>query len=411
VTARGLVREGARCREHPHRWAEAKCDRCAQPFCRECLSPTRRFEDGTRYWHCAACIRLFDEEREREARNRSLRFRAGRLIARGRRAFTLGGAAAAVLTVGTAALLLSARTFGRAQGPELPGQTATCGELTRIRSIGAIGTQGPEDTINLLTYPQRATIQVGVPGVVSTEAMVDECDTGWRSDTGIGLPLSVTLDAHKDGAYVQRVALWQEPRAPHEAWVRDFDLQFSPSEAGEDFVSVPLDRQPQLKETVEPQWFELARIAPGAIPKFFPEALPMRRMRVRVLSTYGPPGTRQAAEGVAIGEIAAYGPDLELVARNRVDPTGQEIQDAFEFLPRTISALAGRPKFVLIFNRSRSTPHIFVTTGQQENVEIEIPPGEARSVQFVAGRQGSYEFYCRVVGHPALGMVGRIEVR
>jgi plastocyanin len=136
-------------------------------------------------------------------------------------------------------------------------------------------------------------------------------------------------------------------------------------------------------------------------------------MQLRVLTTSGSPRPRSVTDGVALGEIALYGPDLELIARNVVDgSTGAEYPDAFEFLPGTISALAGRPKFVLVYNRGKSATHVFATSDQQQNGEVEIGPGEAKSIQFVAaGRPGRYEFFCKVPGHAARGLVGRIEVR
>ncbi|HET7768272.1 MAG TPA: plastocyanin/azurin family copper-binding protein, partial [Chloroflexota bacterium] len=102
-----------------------------------------------------------------------------------------------------------------------------------------------------------------------------------------------------------------------------------------------------------------------------------------------------------------------VVARNVIDiNSGAESPDLFEFVPGVINALAGRPKFVLIFNRSKSATHVFATAAQQQNGEVSVGQGEAKSIQFVAaGRPGRYEFFCKVPGHAARGMLGRIEVR
>src|SRR5688572_16033729 len=154
---RVLVRRGARCLEHPHRvldegWGweasgagvgfgaiEPKCDRCAQPFCRECLTPTERFADGTRHWFCVKCHVLFQRDVERAERERSLAYRAARAAAR-TRALLLAGAgvvALAALTAGTVVLTTRLISGGRVAQPGAQ-LAATCGELTRIRSIGAI---------------------------------------------------------------------------------------------------------------------------------------------------------------------------------------------------------------------------------------------------------------------------------
>ncbi|HEU5317708.1 MAG TPA: hypothetical protein VFX49_16470 [Chloroflexota bacterium] len=448
-----ITRLGARCQEHPHRvlaegwggrrerepWEEAppgeglgpdepKCDRCAQPFCHECLTPTERFTDGTRHWFCPRCHVLFRQEQERAARERSLAYRAARAAARTRALVTGGVAIATLIALTGAAVFVTTRLLARGQPTRAGAQlAATCGELTRIRSVGAIGTQAAEDALNVLTYPRRAAVTLDVPRPGSAadastqptrqrgapELLVDECDTGWLLSEPVQLPLTFTLTLEKAGAYAQRIALWQDPGAPRESWVRDFEVLFSPTASGEDFAPIMLDRAAQLKETVEPQWFEVSRPGPGAVPRLFPEALPAQRLRLRVLTTHSSPRPRSVADGIALGEVALYGPDLEMIVRNVVDGfSGAEYPDAFEFVPGTISALAGRPKFVLVYNRSKSATHIFATSGQQQNGEVEIPPGEARSLQFVAaGRPGRYEYFCKVPGHAARGLIGRIEVR
>ena len=81
---------------------EPKCDRCAQPFCRECLTPTERFADGTRRWFCARCHVLFRQEAERAARERSVAYRAARAAARTRALITAGVVVAALIEIGRA---------------------------------------------------------------------------------------------------------------------------------------------------------------------------------------------------------------------------------------------------------------------------------------------------------------------
>ena len=428
-----LVRRGARCQEHPHRvldegwgWAagsgvgpaEPKCDRCAQPFCRECLTPTERFADGTRHWFCAKCHVLFRRNVERSERERSLAYKAARAAARTRALVLTGIGITALVACTAGAVLLTTRLISGGRVAEPGAQlAATCGELSRIRSIGAIGTQGAEDAVNLLTYPRRAAVTLDLPplvaGAADPTALVDECDAGWRVAAPTQLPLTFTFTIDKTGAYAQRLAIWQDPSSARAAWVRDFEVLSSPSIEGEDFQPMTLDRPTQLRETVEPQWFEISRRGPGAVPTLFPEAIPIQRLRLRVLSTVGNTRLRSQVDAIALGEVALYGPDLEIIARNALDGnTGAESPDVFEFVPGVINALAGRPKFVLIFNRSKSTSHVLATSAQQQNGEVTVGPGEAKSIQFVAaGRPGRYEFFCKVPGHAARGMLGRIEVR
>lgn len=410
-----LVRQGARCQEHPHRLADQKCDRCGQPFCVECLSPSERLADGTRNWFCPRCVWLIREETERGARERSLAYRAAIVARRTRIALVSAGIAALVIGTSTAGYFLFARRFGTAAAVQaLPERAAGCGELTRIRSIGAIGTQGPEDAINVLTYPQRAAVTLlplaggAPPAAPDPAAIVDECNAGWRAGTPsaeeIQLPVTLQLDTARDATYVQRLALWQDPEAPRGAWVREFELLASSSATGEDFTPIPLDREGVLRDSGEPQWFEVTRIGPGATPQKFVDVVPVRRLRVRVLSTWAAQRRGVKVDQVALGEIAAYGPDLEVVVSDVPDSTN------FSLSPRVINAIAGQPKFVMFLNPSKST-HRFVSVGQQQNFDVTIGPGQVKSVQFVAGRSGRYEFVCKVLGHEFAVPPGTIQVR
>ena len=178
--ARLLARLGTRCQEHPHRPYEERCDRCGLPFCAECLSPSERGADGTREWFCARCLARMDEQTRRRAAEAALAYRAARAAARARSVGRALIAAAVLLTLTGAAAFAAARTFGRATDQALPERAAACGDLTRIRSIGAIGTQGAEDAVNLLTYPQRARVVSESSEAASADALVDECDAGWR---------------------------------------------------------------------------------------------------------------------------------------------------------------------------------------------------------------------------------------
>jgi hypothetical protein len=411
--AKILTRLGTRCVEHPHRPTERLCDRCGRPFCAPCLVPGPRAADGTREWCCRPC---------RAARRAESAAALAARSWRGRAAWAGRGALALVPLLAAAGAVAAALALAvRADRPGAAVPLAACGELTRIRSVGAIGTQAAEDAVNVLAYPQRAEVRLGAggagPGADGTAAaLVDECQSGWRSAGPRALPVEVVLDTRRPGSAVQRLALWQDPGAPRGAWVRDFEALASPSADGDDFQAIPLDRPGRLRETTEPQWFEVQRPAPGATGASFPDVVPLRRLRLRLLSTYGDPAggpavaTGAAPGGVALGEVAAYGPDLEVVLAHPTALGGEDL-DRFVVGPAEIRALALQPKFVLFLNRTRTSPHTLVSVGQTRNFEVTIPPGEARAVQFTAGAPGRYEFYCRVPGHDRLGLSGSIVVR
>jgi plastocyanin len=419
--AQVLSHQGSRCQEHPHRSTENRCDRCRQPFCDDCLSPGRRRTDGTRGWYCALCLaKTTDEEaaveRERTVAARVVRakrrLRISLIVASGIGIFLLSGAVMVRFFAGSSA----------AGGMLLSAETTRCGELTRIRSVGAIGTQGADDSVNILAYPQRAEVKVtavggrggpeaGLPALpaggsgAEPDSIVDECDSGWHFPDKVTLPVTLTLDTRRAGSYVQRLAFWQDPKAPKSAWVLEFEVFASTSETGSDFVPLLFDRPTRLRESTEPQWFEIMRPGPHAAAPPFPDAVPIRRLQVRILSTYGSPRLRSDAEGVSLGEVAAYGPDLELSVSDVPDTTN------FTFKPSEVRALAGQPKFVLFMNQSRTAHHL-VTVGQTRNLDLKVEPGQAVSGQFIAAaRTGRYELMCRIPGHDRLGLVGSIVVR
>jgi uncharacterized cupredoxin-like copper-binding protein len=82
----------------------------------------------------------------------------------------------------------------------------------------------------------------------------------------------------------------------------------------------------------------------------------------------------------------------------------------FRVSPIVIRALAGEPKFVMFMNTSNAT-HRFVSVGQRQNFDVTIRPREVKSVEFVAGRPGRYEFACQILGHEFSVPPGSIQVR
>lgn len=444
----------SRCNEHPHRETELRCSRCRLAYCDECLIPGERAADGTRGWFCAACTKLIAREKQDAAAARSLRGRALH-FAISARAVAMGLAAVAVFGTLVALAIRYTRPV-----PHLAG---SCGELTRIRSVGAIGVPSVNDVINQLAYPQRAEVKIAAAGTeVSGEALVDECDTGWRSPAGMALPVSVIIRPGANEIYVQRLTFWQDPSAPRETWIKDFEVLGSSSDSGDDFVPVRLDRPGQLQPTVEQQWFQvvqpapanamsLDRMAPQERVRYaqnFPDVALVRRLQIRVLTTYGSapagaavtgaasgtsgssglgaPTSRPSSAtpvsgtaasgigvsggaGVAIGEIAAYGADLEITIED--EKTDQDRTGRFFFAPREIRAISGKSMSVLFINNS-FRDHVIVSGGQDKNLEVSLITGERKSVQFIASsRPGRYELVCRIPGHALNGLTGSISVR
>jgi hypothetical protein len=308
---------------------------------------------------------------------------------------------------------------------------------------------GPQEAVNVLAYPHPAAAVAGVGATrpefptaaggaesETTQALFDECATGWRSAPEVLLPVTLAVRITQDGAFVQRLVFWQDPAAPPAAWAKDFEVLASPDAEGDDFRPVPLDRPAQLLATAEQQWFQVMRLGPpgelgperlapeerGRYGQPFPDVLPVKRLVVRVLSTHG------AGAGVALGEVGAYGPDLEVTVgpadvmaseRTTTAPSAGRFMTCggapgldLMVCPPEIKALTGRPRFVLLLNRSRTEAHTLVTVGQQQDLELRAEPGQAVWGQFVAAAvRGRYDFYCRLPGHDVRGLVGTIVVR
>ena len=415
------ARQGQRCPNHPHREPERPCDACGRRFCADCLTPTPRDRDGTR--RCAACLTAASHaERGRvdeRQRQRSSARRTRLAVAAG----ALGVFACAAL--GTAVFILAAPRLApllRSLGAGASLHEARCGELTRIRSVTAIGVQGPDDAVNVLAYPQRAPVRlVGAtspPTTPTLAALVDECDTGWHSSEVV-LPLTLEIEIDRVGSYLQRVALWQDPSAPRSAWVKDFELLLSETSDGDDFRPATLDRPAQLRDSLEAQWFQFVQRAPSGAGQGFTDPLLVRRLRLRITSTYGPSapgGTGQVAPPaqntqVALGEIAAYGSDREVLVLDvepPARPTGPYA--VFGLRPPLINALARTDTFVRFTNTSRVDHHL-VTNGLQPDLDVPLPAGETRTGLFWARQAGRVEFYCKLSTHALDGLTGIISVK
>ncbi|HEX2514781.1 MAG TPA: hypothetical protein VH257_08760 [Chloroflexota bacterium] len=447
-----FTHRGGRCLEHPHRGAWGRCSHCSQPFCESCLSAGPRAADGTRGWFCAHC----QDTLEAAARVRREARSWGARVRRYRGRALLGALGATLVAVSAGASMLLA---GRVQQPagggaggraSLPaGAAVTCGELTRIQSVATIGVPAASDAVDLLKYPFRAAVTVATGGATAGQAsnggppdsLVDDCDSGWRAPAGSAPAL--LLEPQRAGtAYIHRLALWQDPEAPRAAWVREFQVLASPTAAGDDFVPLRLDREPVLSAAPGPQWFRVVQPAPAGPASFplpaqervrygqpFPDVAPARRLLLRLVTTYGSPapgatgavaerggaagaaGTAGVgAEGAALGEVAAFGPDLEVRIGDAKD-SGDNWTGQYLFEPPELRALVGRPLALMLVNESRH-PHVFTTWRQDRNVEVRLEPGQVTTTQFVAASQaGPYHFYCAVRGHDRLGLLGTLVVR
>lgn len=438
-----LTRMGMRCQEHPHHPAHQRCNRCARTYCAECLTPTPRRADGTRDWYCSRCHVLLDELRAAGATRRSLRSRLVQLRRRAQVALMGGlaitGVVGALLGIGVVLVRVAPGVLPSSTGTRQAGYEAHCGELSRIQSVSSIGTQGPDDAVNIFAYPQRALVQVvggstgaapvlTLPGVHTQNTaatgggaaaaasdpatLVDECDTGWHLPAPVHLPITMELATHHVGSYIQRIALWQDPSAPRGAWVKDFEVLISETDTGEDFRPATLDRPAQLQDTPQSQWFQLVQRGVGApatsagAAQVFTDPILVRRLRVRLLSTYDP----AARQGIALGEVAALGSDRDVVIFDLPPPPlPLGPYPVYAVRPTAISALRGHTTFVRFTNNSFIDHHM-VASGLPE-LDLPLPAGETRIAKFTAGRSGRVPFYCKLSTHAIDGLSGTIQIK
>ncbi len=90
----------------------------------------------------------------------------------------------------------------------------------------------------------------------------------------------------------------------------------------------------------------------------------------------------------------------------------------YRFTPDTIEVVAGQPVTLTLVNEDGITPHNFTLNDPAAGlaVNIGIPAGETRTVQFTAPKAGSYPFHCDknlpfTKSHRERGMGGRLVVR
>lgn len=81
----------------------------------------------------------------------------------------------------------------------------------------------------------------------------------------------------------------------------------------------------------------------------------------------------------------------------------------FKFDPATISLVEGE-KVEITFKNQGKNPHDFIIEGTDISTKV-VSPGEEEVISFVAPKTGSYETFCNVGSHRALGMEGKVEVK
>jgi len=116
--------------------------------------------------------------------------------------------------------------------------------------------------------------------------------------------------------------------------------------------------------------------------------------------------TRSVLGMALIAALAACPFAVETAAANPVEHYNIEIGDYY-FDPSTIAAQVGSEINMTLRNLAAQL-HEFEIVGY--DIEVEIPPGETRWIEFAANKAGSFEILCAMPGHAEAGMVGRFVV-
>lgn len=80
----------------------------------------------------------------------------------------------------------------------------------------------------------------------------------------------------------------------------------------------------------------------------------------------------------------------------------------FQFVPKVLNVNQGDT--VKIVFESSGGLHDFVIDAFGVKTKV-IPTGASDTVQFVADKKGTFQFYCSVANHRAMGMVGTLVVQ
>ncbi len=251
-----------RCNLHPHRAAEAKCDRCKTGLCSECV----RTYDGMTL--CSHCV---DELEYAVASKPTLRDKLRDTMVN----FRNGAIVVAVIVLIGIGLIYAFRG--------LLSQPITPEEFARFRYAAAGSFQTPEG-IN-----QNSTV-LGAKVVLFTSdrpgfevkhtinEYIGEEYPGWRSATAT-FPQDIVVQ-HDQPSAISKVILTQQGNEPLETWVKDFEVDVSNDGPDRGFTTVGTWRLAQIK---------------GSQRFTFPSTS-SKWIRLRVLSNYGSPDYTSLSE-------------------------------------------------------------------------------------------------------------------
>jgi len=255
-----------RCYLHPHRLAEAKCERCKTGLCAEC---ERQYRGQLLCEHCYDELVYLDESKPTFAD-------------RVRGFFTsLRNTVIVVAIIGVVCVgifLIFRGTLDRPITPE---------ELARFRYAAGGGFQTPEG-INVNSTVLGASVAAFTsesPGFEAKHLIneyVGDGYPGWRSAAAT-FPQDVVV-AHDSAVDMSKVILTQQPNEPMETWAKDFEVDVSTEAPDRGWGKVGTWRLMQVRS---PQRFT------------FPAA-PSKWVRLRLLSNHG------SSAYTSLGEFDAY---------------------------------------------------------------------------------------------------------
>lgn len=85
------------------------------------------------------------------------------------------------------------------------------------------------------------------------------------------------------------------------------------------------------------------------------------------------------------------------------------VEDSFSYSPSTITVKLGDKVKLNLTNKAADFPHDFVID-ELNAKSSKSAPGGTDTLEFIADKKGTFEFYCSVGSHRAKGMVGKLIV-
>ncbi len=116
---------------------------------------------------------------------------------------------------------------------------------------------------------------------------------------------------------------------------------------------------------------------------------------------------------VALLVSGCYGTKTATQPTEQVQPTGEVKEftvegSEFKFSPDSITVNKG-DRVKVTFKNVGSARHDFVIPELGVSTRV-IPGGSTETVEFIAGKSGTFAFYCSVPGHRPAGMEGQISI-